>query len=121
MLFRSKGSRGAIPRMAFLVESLTDKRKNAAVEKLEAVAKSLSCTPAQLAIAWCLCNPRVSTVITGASRIAQVKENMKAAEVAERIDADTRGRIEATTAFEFQYSKLDEAVQLFERLARDGA
>ena len=93
-----KGSRGAIPRMAFLVESLTDKRKNAAVEKLEAVAKSLSCTPAQLAIAWCLCNPRVSTVITGASRIAQVKENMKAAEVAERIDADTRGRIEALFA-----------------------
>ena len=93
-----KGSRGAIPRMAFLVEGLTDKRKNAAVEKLEAIAKSLGCTPAQLSIAWCLGNPRVSTVITGASRVAQVKENMKAAEIAERIDADTRGRIEALFA-----------------------
>ena len=93
-----KGSRGDIPRMAFLVEGLTDKRKNAAVEKLDAIATSLGCTPAQLSIAWCLGNPRVSTVITGASRVAQVKENMKAAEIAERIDADTRGRIEALFA-----------------------
>lgn len=93
-----KDSRGAIPRMAFLLEGLTDKRKNAAVEKLGVIAKSLACTPAQLSIAWCLGNPRVSTVITGASRVAQVKENMKAAAVAERIDADARGRIEALFA-----------------------
>ena len=93
-----KDSRGAIPRMAFLLEGLTDKRKNAAVEKLGVIARSLACTPAQLSIAWCLGNPRVSTVITGASRVAQVKENMKAAAVAERIDADARGRIEALFA-----------------------
>ena len=93
-----KDSRGAIPRMAFLLEGLTDKRKNAAVEKLGVIARSLGCTPAQLSIAWCLGNPRVSTVITGASRVAQVKENMKAAAVAERIDADARGRIEALFA-----------------------
>ena len=93
-----KDSRGAIPRMAFLLEGLTDKRKNAAVEKLGVIAKSLACTPAQLSIAWCLGNPRVSTVITGASRVAQVKENMKAAAVAERLDADARGRIEALFA-----------------------
>jgi aryl-alcohol dehydrogenase-like predicted oxidoreductase len=35
------------------------------------------CTLAQLAIAWCAKNPRVSTVITGASRVSQVKENLK--------------------------------------------
>ena len=93
-----KDSRGAIPRMAFLVDGLTDKRKNAAVDKLDVIAKSLGCTPAQLSIAWCLGNPRVSTVITGASRVAQVKENMKAAEVADKMDADTRGRIEALFA-----------------------
>lgn len=93
-----KGSRGAIPRMAFLVEGLTDKRRNAAVDKLDAIARSLDCTPAQLSIAWCLANPRVSTVITGASRVAQVRENLKAADVVQRLDAGTRARIEALFA-----------------------
>ena len=37
----------------------------------------LGCTLAQLALAWCLKNPHVTTVITGASRASQVVENMK--------------------------------------------
>src|SRR5689334_7769831 len=66
-----KDSRGAIPRMSFLVEDLTDAKKNAAVGELEKVAKELGCTLAQLSLAWCAKNPRVSSVITGASRVAQ--------------------------------------------------
>jgi voltage-dependent potassium channel beta subunit len=93
-----EGSRGAIPRMAFLVESLTDAKKNAAVAQLEAVAKSLDCTAAQLAIAWCLRNPAVSSVITGASRVAQVAENLRAVDMAARLDAETCARIEALFA-----------------------
>jgi voltage-dependent potassium channel beta subunit len=90
-----KESRGAIPRMAFLVESLTDKARNEAVGKLEAVAKDLGCTVAQLAIAWCARNPHVSTVITGASRPEQVRENMKAVEVVAKLDDAAMKRIEA--------------------------
>ena len=51
------------------------------VKKIGKVAEGLDCTTAQLALAWCLKNPNVSTVITGATSVAQVKENMKAAEV----------------------------------------
>ncbi len=68
--------------------------KLAKVKALAAVAEELGCTRAQLAIAWCLKNPRVSTVITGASRPEQVVENMKAAEVAEKLDEAVMERIE---------------------------
>ena len=67
-------SRAALPRMSFLVEGLTDPAKNAAVGALEAIAQELGCTLSQLAIAWCARNPHVSSVITGASRVEQVKE-----------------------------------------------
>ncbi len=91
------GSRGAIPRMKFLVEGLTDKAKNDAVAKLEAIAKELGCTLAQLAIAWCARNPHVSTVITGASRVSQVEENLGAADFIEKLTPEAMARIEAIT------------------------
>ncbi|HEX7403261.1 MAG TPA: aldo/keto reductase [Usitatibacter sp.] len=92
------GSRGAMPRMKFLVEGLTDKKKNDAVAKLEAVAKDLGCSLAQLAIAWCARNPNVSTVITGASKVSQVEENLRAAEFIEKLTPEVMQRIEALTA-----------------------
>jgi aryl-alcohol dehydrogenase-like predicted oxidoreductase len=52
------------------------------VEQLRPLAGELDCTLAQLALAWCLKNPNVSTVITGASRLEQVNENMRALDVA---------------------------------------
>jgi voltage-dependent potassium channel beta subunit len=91
-------SRGAIPRMKFLLEELTDKAKNDALSRLDAVAKDLGCTLAQLAIAWCARNPRVSTVITGASRVSQVEENLKAADFIEKLTPDVMARIDAATA-----------------------
>ncbi|HET9577724.1 MAG TPA: aldo/keto reductase [Usitatibacter sp.] len=93
-----KDSRAAIPRMKFLVERLTDPGRNAVVAKLEAIASDLDCTTAQLAIAWCLRNPHVSTVITGASRVSQVNENLKAADVAARLTNDVMQRIDAIAA-----------------------
>jgi len=87
-------SRGAIPRMAWMVDQLTDKAKNEAVAKFSMIAKEMGATPAQLALAWCLKNPNVSTVITGASRVTQVAENMKALDIAEKIDAAMKARIE---------------------------
>jgi voltage-dependent potassium channel beta subunit len=70
------------------------KAKIAKVRELTGIAKELGCTMAQLAIAWCAKNPRVSTVITGASRPAQVVENMKALEVVPKIDTAILRRIE---------------------------
>lgn len=56
------------------------------LKRLGAIAQELSCTQAQLSLAWCLKNPNVSTVITGASTVEQVDENMKALDVAAKID-----------------------------------
>ena len=69
-------------------------RKIAKVRRLEPIAAELGCTLAQLAIAWCLVNPNVSTVITGASKPDQVSENMKAVEVFERLTPEILEQIE---------------------------
>jgi voltage-dependent potassium channel beta subunit len=68
----------------------------AKVRELTKIADGLGCTMAQLAIAWCLTNPNVSTVITGASRPDQVTENMAAMEVVERLTPEVLERIEET-------------------------
>lgn len=65
------------------------------VRRLTEVAEDLGCTTAQLALAWCLLNDRVSTVITGASKPAQVRENMQALGVVEKIDREAEARIES--------------------------
>ncbi len=88
------GSRGALESYAFLRDGLTDPAKNAIVGKLEAVAKELGCTLAQLALAWCVRNPRVSTVITGATRVEQINENMKALDVVAKLTPDVMTRID---------------------------
>lgn len=74
-------------------DELTEE-KNGQVKKLVDFAKELGCTPAQLAIAWCLNNPRVSTVITGASSVEQVHDNMKALAVFQRMDKSVWPRLE---------------------------
>ncbi len=68
--------------------------KLAKVRALAAVADRLECSRAQLGLAWCLKNPNVSTVITGASRADQVRENLGALQVAERLDAGVMAQIE---------------------------
>ena len=89
------GSRGALESYAFLREGLIDPAKNKAVAQLESVASELSCTLAQLSLAWCLANPHISTVITGATKVEQVRENMKALEVVPKLTPDVLSRIEA--------------------------
>jgi voltage-dependent potassium channel beta subunit len=88
-------SRGALEGYDWLHKHLTDREKLARVEALKPIARELDCTLSQLALAWCLKNPFVSTVITGASRVEQVRENMQAAEVAPRITPEILERIEA--------------------------
>ena len=77
---------------------MTDPARNDKVRRLAAVADDLGCSLAQLAIAWCLRNPHVSSVITGASRVEQVHENLAALDVLEQLDDTTVDRIEKAMA-----------------------
>ena len=87
-------SRAALPGYEWLKDPLTDERRNGQVMELMAVAERLDVTVAQLAIAWCAANPRVSTVITGASRPEQVVENMGALAALEQLTPELKREIE---------------------------
>jgi aryl-alcohol dehydrogenase-like predicted oxidoreductase len=89
-----ENSRAALEGYDWLQEQVTDKEKLEKVQALEPIATELGCTLSQLALAWCLKNPYVSTVITGASRVEQVHENMKASEVAPKITPEILERID---------------------------
>ena len=88
-------SRAAVKGYEWLAERAQDGAKLAKVRALAPVARELSCSLAQLALAWCLKNPYVSTVITGASRPSQVKENMQAQQVVPKLSPDVMARIDA--------------------------
>ncbi len=92
------GSRGAMENMGFLAKSLNDPAKRAAVAELEGVAADLGCNVAQLAIAWAAKNPRVSTVITGASKLSQLQNNLGAVDVMDRLTPDVMTRIDQICA-----------------------
>ncbi len=87
-------SRGSLPGYEFLKNQLTDKTSIQKVENLKVISDEIGCSLAQLAIAWCTLNKNVSTVITGASRVEQVRENLASLEVAEQIDEELIKRIE---------------------------
>jgi aryl-alcohol dehydrogenase-like predicted oxidoreductase len=88
-----EGSRATLPGYEWLKEMLTDPAQNEKVRKLKAIADDLGCSLAQLSLAWCAKNPHVSTVITGASRADQVKDNLGALDVLDRLDDDTMKKI----------------------------
>jgi voltage-dependent potassium channel beta subunit len=90
-----QGSRGTLKGYDWLHRHLTDREKLEKVQELEPIAQELGCTLSQLALAWCLKNPHVSTVITGASRVEQVHENMKAGQIAPKITPEILERIDA--------------------------
>jgi len=87
-------SRASLPGYEWLQEETITPDRVEKVKKLAPVASDLGCTTAQLALAWCLKNPNVSTVITGASRPEQVTENMKAADVVDKLTPDVMEHID---------------------------
>lgn len=91
------GSRAELPGYEWLRKSLTDPERNAAVRQLKAVADGFGCTMSQLALAWCARNPHVSTVITGASRVEQVHENLAALDVLPLLTDDVLAGIDEVT------------------------
>ncbi|APR36365.1 potassium channel beta subunit family protein [Paraburkholderia sp. SOS3] len=96
------GSRAELQGFDWLRSAVTDTNKNSIVGKLGNVADELGCSLAQLALAWILTNPNVSTVITGASRVEQIGENMKAQDVAAKITPEIKKRIEAIVGESYQ-------------------
>jgi voltage-dependent potassium channel beta subunit len=89
-------SRAALKGYGWLHKHMTDAERLTKVTALETIAKGLHCTLAQLALGWVLKNPNVSTVITGASRVDQIRENMAAGEIAGRLTTDVLKQIEET-------------------------
>ncbi len=87
-------SRGSLPGYEWLRGSLSDEQRLATVRALQPLADEIGATLAQMAIAWCLKNSNVSTVITGASRASQVHENMKALDTVEKLTPDLMQRID---------------------------
>lgn len=90
-------SRGALPGMGFLVKGLTDAAKNEAVAQLEPIARDLGGNLAQLAIAWVNRNPRVSTVILGASKLSQLQDNLGALNLTPKLTPGVLSRIDRIT------------------------
>ena len=80
--------------MREIVESEEGQRRIAIVRRLTTVAKELGTTPTLLALAWCLKQPTVSTVILGASRVSQVHENLKALDVLPLLTGDVMATID---------------------------
>ena len=91
-------SRGAMEGMGFLTKSLGDAAKGEAVGKFEAIAAELGCSVAQLAIAWVVKNPHVSSVITGASKLSQLQSNLGAVDVIAKLTPEVMASIDAISA-----------------------
>lgn len=87
-------SRGAVEGLDWLRKELTNEERLAKVVALEPIAKQMGASLAQFSLAWCLQNPHVSTVLTGASRVEQVHENMKAIEFVDEFTPDVLGEID---------------------------
>jgi len=81
-----------------MIDSERGRRRIEAASEVATIARQLGVSPAQLALAWCLRNPDVSTVILGASRPEQLRENLGALDTLEQIDDAVAERLEAVTA-----------------------
>lgn len=88
-----EGSRASLDNMSWIRDRITDD-KIEKVKSLTALANELEITTAQLAIAWLLRRKEVSAVITGATRLEQLDENLLAAEAQEKLTDDVLERIE---------------------------
>ncbi|HEY3290894.1 MAG TPA: aldo/keto reductase [Anaerolineae bacterium] len=91
-------SRAALPGYEWLRDDILRPERLAIVKQLALIAAELGCTVAQMALAWCLLNPHISTVITGASKVEQVHENMKALDVVDKLTPEVQARIETLLA-----------------------
>jgi len=87
-------SRANVKGYEWLKDIITQPERIEKVKKLQPIAADLGCTMGQMAIAWCLKNPNLSTVILGASRVEQLKDNLKALEVVPKLTAEVMEQID---------------------------
>lgn len=78
-------------------DRLTNEKSLEIVRKLGVLAGEIGVSLSHLSLAWCLKNPNVSTVITGASRVEQVKDNMKAIDALPLLTDEVMKRIDEIT------------------------
>jgi len=88
-----ENSRAALKEFGWFKKHTQDESILDVTRKLVIIAEDLGVTMAQMSLAWLLKNPNVSTVITGASKVAQVEENMKAVDIKEKLTEDVMERI----------------------------
>ncbi|RLN80931.1 hypothetical protein BBJ28_00003413 [Nothophytophthora sp. Chile5] len=100
-----KGSRLEDPRVQIIVPNFVDLAARA--EKLKPIAEALNCSMAQLAIAWCLTNEHVTTLLLGASTPEQLEHNLKALEMVEKITPEIKLEMEKLVPFVPQLPKPD--------------
>ncbi|EEY66132.1 voltage-gated potassium channel beta-2 subunit [Phytophthora infestans T30-4] len=104
-----EGSRMSIPWFTkILSNGLQEKTTKA--RQLTEIAKEIGCTRPQLAIAWCVANTNVSTVLLGASRIEQLDENLRALEYEDKITPEIRDKIDAIADFKPELTKVQDNV-----------
>jgi voltage-dependent potassium channel beta subunit len=89
-----EGSRATLPGFEWLRTRLTDENNNKKVAEVKKIADDLDISLAQFSLAWCAKNPHVSTVITGASSAAQVRENMTALDVMPLLTPEIMERVD---------------------------
>jgi voltage-dependent potassium channel beta subunit len=90
-----EGSRLTMNDLTWLKEKLLTEENIDKVIKLQTIAKDLNTSLANLAIAWCLKNNHVSTVITGATKLSQLQENLKSIDVVEKLNDSVMESIES--------------------------
>ena len=91
------GSRLAQDGMGWLQRGLRGDRIEA-LRRFTSLAAELGVAPATLAIAWCLRNPNVSSVLLGATGLAQLLQDLEALEVWQRLDDASWERVQASLA-----------------------
>lgn len=90
-----ENSRASLAGYEFIRDAASDEDVRAQIRHFVDVARDLQVSPAQLALAWTASNPHVSTVIVGASSVAQLEENLDAIAVLEELTQADKARIEA--------------------------
>ncbi len=92
------GSRAEVSNLDLVQRRITDSKSASQVRALMPIAAETGCTMAQFALAWCLANQHVSSVITGASSASQVRENMLAVEIVDTLTPDVMAGVERALA-----------------------
>jgi voltage-dependent potassium channel beta subunit len=91
-------SRLALEGYEWLREAIANESWLEKARRLKGVADELGCSLTHLALAWCVTNPRVSTVILGASKLGQLEENLEALDVVPLLDDDVQARLREIVA-----------------------